>query len=138
VPFARLVDLLPDVARAETRSVILPASAGKPAEQFLFSEMYCDEPGCDCRRVVFQVVPAKEPRSVLAMISYGWEPDGFYREWAGFPLSDDDLDELRGPGLMRLNPQSERAEEMLDLCRIVLDDRGFRERILRHTARSAS
>jgi hypothetical protein len=33
---------------------------------------------------------------------------------------------------MRLNPQSERAKEMLGLCRVLLDDGGYRERMVRH------
>jgi hypothetical protein len=132
VPFARLHVLLPEVARTETRSLIVSASAGRPSEHFAFFEMYCDEPGCDCRRVVFQVISTTDPSQIAATISWGWEPDGFYRAWAGFPLSADDLEELRGPGLMRLNPQSSRAQEMLVLCRSLLADAAYRERIVRH------
>lgn len=132
MPFALLYDLLPDVAKAETRSLLLPRPDGTPGDGFAFMEMFCDEPGCDCRRVIVRVAPTNDPKRVLANISYGWEPDSFYRKWAGFPLDQDDLEELRGPGLMRLNAQSEQADEMLSRFRDLLEDDAYRERIVRH------
>ena len=128
MPFALLYSLLPEVAKAETRCVLdREHNAG-----IAFREMFCDEPGCDCRRVLFQVTPVDDGDNVLATISYGWEPDSFYREWAGFPLEDHDLEELRGPGLMRTTPQSEHAHDVLDICRELLTDDAYRERIVRH------
>lgn len=134
VPFTLLYHLLPDVARAETRSLLLPGPDGVPRDGVAFMEMFCDERACDCRRALFRVAPSHDPNRVLATISYGWEPDSFYREWAGYPLDDDDLDELRGPSLMRLAPQSDRADEMLELCRELLRDDAYRERVIRHYA----
>lgn len=132
MPFLLLYELLPDVARAETRSLLLPRPDGTLGDGFTFMEMFCNEPGCDCRRVIVRVALTNDLNRVLANISYGWEPDSFYRKWASFPLDDDDLAELRGPGLMRLNPQSEHADEMLSLFQELLEDNAYRERIVRH------
>lgn len=132
VPFAPLYNLLPDVAKAETRLLLLRRPDGTPGDGYAFMEMFCDDRGCDCRRVVVRVAPTDDPTRALAQISYGWEPESFYRKWASFPLDDDDIEELRGPALMRLNPQSEHADEMLSLFRDLLEDDAYRARIVRH------
>lgn len=132
MPFARLHSLLPEVAEKETRSLWIPGADGAPAEGFAFVEMFCNEPGCDCRRVVLQVHAAGDPSLLLAQISYGWEPASFYRAWANFPLSKEDLEELKGPGLMRLAMQSDRADEMLILSRTLLADERYVARLVHH------
>ncbi len=121
-----------DVAEKETRSLWIPGADGAPAEGFAFVEMFCNEAGCDCRRVVLQVLAAEDPSLLLAQISYGWEPEGFYRKWASFPLSKEDLAELKGPDLMRLVAQSDRAEEMLSLSRTLLSDERYVARLVLH------
>jgi hypothetical protein len=43
--------------------------------------LYCDEPGCDCRRVTINVLrPETGWGKVWATISYGWESTDFYKE----------------------------------------------------------
>ena len=64
--------------------------------------------------------------------SWGWEPDEFNRKWASFPLSEEDMEELRGPGLVRLTNQSEEADEMLEQFRGMLRDKKYANRIKRH------
>ena len=53
------------------------AADGLPADAYGMLEMYCNEPGCDCRRVFFMVV-AKRYREPLAYVAYGWESRKFY------------------------------------------------------------
>lgn len=132
MPFAPLHELLPSVAREETRSVRIPPTGEDPGEELSFLELYCDEAGCDCRRVVFQVVSDRDRHGVLAHISFGWEPSSFYRNWASFPLSAEDIEELKGPALMRLSVQSDRAADMVDYCRLLVADTAYVERIVRH------
>ncbi|HJL15155.1 MAG TPA: hypothetical protein RMH99_05840 [Sandaracinaceae bacterium LLY-WYZ-13_1] len=80
MPFVPLHELLPDVAEAETRSITLLDEDGDSLGSDFFFEMFCDEPGCDCRRVFIHVAsddPSEsQPRAALA---WGWEPDEFYR-----------------------------------------------------------
>lgn len=132
MPFAPLASVLPELARSETRSVLC-LEDGAVKRSYLFSESYCDEAGCDCRRVyilVFSDEPgAAQPRATLC---WGWEPDEFYRKWARFPLNEDDLEELRGPALARLAQQSEEAPELLERLRTLLASEAYAVRIVRH------
>ena len=68
----------------------------------------------------------------FAPFHFGWEPESFYRQWASFELDADDLEELRGPALMRLAPQSRYAPALLDRIRSVLKDPAYVDRIVRH------
>ncbi len=132
MPFISLESVLPEVARNETRS-LQQFEKAREVRAYWFFELYCDEPGCDCRRVMIHVVSdergASQPRATL---SWGWEPDDFYRKWAGFPLSEEDMEELRGPGLVRLAYQSEEAEELLEQFREMARDKKYANRIKRH------
>lgn len=132
MPFVPFANLFPELAREETRSVS-KYEAGVATRTHLFTESFCNEPGCDCRRVFILVmsdeVDRPQPR---ATISWGWEPDSFYRSWASFPLSKADLDELRGPGLVRLTQHGDEAEEILDEFRMLLQNEPYAARIVRH------
>ncbi len=132
MPFVPFADYFPDLAPSETRSV-LTYENGVETEARLFLELFCNERGCDCRRVMIQVysdrAARREPKTT---ISWGWEPDAFYRKWAGFPLSKADLDELRGPGLVRLARHDDDAEELLGQFRMLIADQSYAARIVRH------
>ena len=131
MPFSSFHDRFPDVAETETRTLRLVRDSGL-GEHIGFLELFCDERGCDCRRVFIHAVCPEMGRATLATISFGWEPDSFYRSWARFPLSDEDLRELKGPALVRLTPQSAHAEEMLELFTEQLLDAPYVDRIVRH------
>jgi hypothetical protein len=124
---------LPEVAESETRTLFLMKD-GEPERAYEFVELFCDERGCDCRRAWIQVFSdepnVEQPR---ANISWGWEPAGFYRKWASFHLTADDLAELKGPGLVRMARQSEEAPDILARFReVVLADARYAARIVRH------
>ena len=106
---------------------------GEAGETYFLVEMFCNEPGCDCRRAFIQVFSedntVEQPR---ATISWGWEPEEFYRRWAGFPLDDEELAELRGPALVRMARQTEDAEDLLEHFRVVIGDEAYAQRIVRH------
>ena len=127
-------DLFPEIAEAETRSITVTRSRsqiGLPQGSYGFCEMFCNERGCDCRRVFFYVVASfgKGPQAVIA---WGWEPPAFYAKW----LKDDDPEDisaLKGPILNSLSPQTELAPALLDLARnVLLRDEAYVERIKRH------
>ena len=94
-------------------------------------EMYCEDPKCDCRRVMFSVVSERE-HSNVAVINFGWENEKFYEEWLG---SKDKImiNELKGPSLNSASRQSKYAPELLKVvCDVVLKDKYYIERIKRH------
>jgi hypothetical protein len=103
-----------------------------PKGDYFFWDSYCDELGCDCRRAVINVYSGDNKRW-LACISYGWEPRDFYRQWGHGAFDEADIDELKGPSLMRLQPQSRLAPVLLDMFKeLVLPSPGYVERIQRH------
>ena len=47
MPFAPLYELLPGVARAETRSITVVSGDGLPRGSYAFVEMFCNDEACD-------------------------------------------------------------------------------------------
>lgn len=134
MPYSQFYSAFPDVAGAETRSITLThRSFGLPPDDYAFLEMYCDEPGCDCRRVFFVVI-STHSNDALAVITYGWESRDYYAKW----LRRDDPDmiaELIGPALNLISPQSSLAPALLELFRkLLLPDTAYIDRIKRHYA----
>ena len=94
-------------------------------------EMYCDEPGCDCRRVFFSVL-SSQTTQVEAVIAYGWENIHFYTQWMG----DDDPQTaraLKGPILNPGSPQAAFAPALLDIVKnVILQDEQYVARLKTH------
>ena len=122
----------PELAARETRTVkLLEPFAGLPAGEYGFLELYCNEPTCDCRRVLFQVCRADRPNKVLATINYGWESEDFYAQW--LHGDRESARELVSASLDPLNAQSKLSPALLEVCRhIVLQDRAYVDRLRRH------
>ena len=106
----------PELAARETRCIhILQSGGALPIGQYAFVELYCDEDGCDCRRVLLEVTTRQAPNTPLAIINYGWESVAFYTRWmhgdkqAGRDIANAVLDPL--------NPQSKYADHLLDMFR---------------------
>jgi len=133
MPFILFHDLCPAVAEAETRSLIVPARVkpALPAGEYIFCEMFCDEPGCDCRRVFFMVASSRR-NQIEAVIAYGWETSAFYAKW----LRNDDpeeIAELQGPVLNFGSPQSPLAPKILELFKtILIPDTAYIARVKQH------
>jgi len=93
--------------------------------------MFCDEPGCDCRRVFFSVVSSLQ-NDIKAVITWGWEDPCFYVKWLG----DNDphvIKDLMGPVLNLASPQSNLAPAVLKLFEgVLLKDNAYIERVKRH------
>ena len=121
-----------EVAARETRvAILLSPQNGLPAAEYGFLEFYCNEPTCDCRRVLIQVRRADEPDRVLATINYGWESEEFYARW--LRGDRESAREIRSAELDPLNPQSPLAPALLSLFReVVLSDRAYIARLKRH------
>ena len=133
MPYASFHELFPKVAERETRTITVPpgTNAGVPPGEYGFVEMFCDERGCDCRRVFFAAVSAPHG-DLQAVIAYGWESPAFYAKWMG----DNDpqiIEELRGPCLNLASHQSAAAPAFLNMVRdVLLRDAAYMERVKRH------
>jgi hypothetical protein len=133
MPFVPFHLYLPDFSKKETRSLFVPPATipHLPAGNYGFIELYCDEPGCDCRRVFFNVVSERR-RKIEAVIAWGWEDLDFYAKWmrAPDPVS---VKNLKGPILNPGSPMTELAPMLLQLTEdVLLRDAEYRERIKRH------
>ena len=120
----------PDVAVRETHTLTIFDEPGLPPGDYVFTEAYCNEPGCDCRRVFFNVIYG-DTGQVLATIAYGWESEEYYAKWLG---SDDPavIFSLKGPALNTWSPQSELAHELLAQMPLLLSDPQYVARFKRH------
>ena len=108
------------VAEEETRSIRVPYESGAqvPAGHYLFRELYCTEPRCDCRRVLLQIMDV-DRRRVAATINYAFEPSDDYPQITLDPL----------------NPQSEASEGLLkSFEQMIAVDAVYRARLIKHYA----
>ncbi len=109
----------PEVARLETRAIILfdTNSFGLPPDTYGLVDLYCEEPGCDCRRVMLNVLSDKTRRQV-ATINHGFESS---------PLDPEQT------FLDPLNPQTDLSARLLELVRDhVLREEAYVARLHRH------
>jgi len=133
MPFAQFWEYFPEVAKRETRSITVPPGSplGLPPDDYGFLELYCDEPGCDCRRVLLSVI-ARSRGGIQAVIGWGWEDVDFYARWM---RSCDKAEAvfMKGPALNPLSPAAELAPALVELVRdVLIKDPDYVERIKRH------
>jgi hypothetical protein len=135
MPHQLFHDLFPERAGQETRSITVSKEIDSdlPEGDYGFLEMFCNERGCDCRRVMFYIISShSKDERVEAVIAWGWESCGFYKKW----LRSDDpqmVAELQGPVLNIGSPQSELAPALLNLVRdVLLQDPAYVERVKEH------
>jgi hypothetical protein len=137
MPYEPFYERFRDLALRETRSFTVADGSypGLPADECALLEIYCNDENCDCRRVFFNVVSRKWEK-IVAVVTYGWENEAFYRKWYGG--KDDNLarmviSEMMGLGLNSISPQSEIAPALLAPIRdILLGDPAYIERLKRH------
>ena len=108
----------PKLAETEVRDITVGPgnSLGLPAGRYGFIESYCDEKGCDCRRVLIGVLSEKA-RKFIAHINLGFDSD----------------DAMAGPFLDPLDPQGPQAEALLDFFTdMINNDPAYLARLHRH------
>ncbi len=118
-----------DLAVKEMRSATVRGDLALPDGEYGFLELYCDEPACDCRRVIINVVTPTTGSKVWATINYGWESLEFYEKWM---RNKEAARDCFGATLDPLNPQTEYANALLQLFNWVLQDEAYIERLKRH------
>jgi len=134
MPFRYLYDVFPVLAERETRTItILENSTVRlPPGEYAFCEMFCDEKGCDCRRVFFTVRASFAPEQIQAVVAWGWEDIDFYNKWMKYGTPADAI-ELQGPVLNMGSPETRLSDEILKLTKeVLLKDSEYVERVKRH------
>ena len=132
--FQSLHNILPLLAEAETRSIILLSNENEfdlPAGNYSFIEMFCNEKNCDCRRVIFSVFNDNQ-KIALANIGYGWESESFYKKWN---RSNDKTmaRQMMKPSLSEMTPQSEYARKILIMFnKVLLPSTSYLARVKAH------
>jgi hypothetical protein len=130
MPMTPFMQRFPEVGARETRSVTVSQQQDLPDGDYGFLELYCDEPGCDCRRVTILVLrPETGWSKIWATIGYGWESLDFYGAWGG---AHSDPIEMQGPYLDPLNVQTKYSPALLNLFRVLLQSTDYVERLKRH------
>jgi len=132
VPFRKI---LPAIAKKETRALlVLQETNGLPKGDYVFSDSYCSDPECDCRRTFINVLCVKGALKGLhlATIGYGWETVRFYAKW----MHGDYETGMRmaGVALEAMQVQSDYAAPALHAFRRCVFDERYEERIRRHYA----
>ena len=113
------VKVFPELGEAETRTLTTFNHPDLPPDRYAFAESYCDERGCDCRRVTFNVI-AMEGKRHVATIAHALDDST--------PRYD-----LPRTLLDPMNPQTELSPALLDeFTRTILPDANFQARLLRH------
>ena len=130
MPYVPFHEKFLEIAKEETRALIAIDDPELPEGNYYLVEAYCDEVGCDCRRVFFNVY-YEERNEIVAVIAYGWENRKFYADWLG-RNDPQDIADLKGPALNLASYQSELAPILLHKIKYVLNDRHYVERIKRH------
>lgn len=116
VPFQKIC---PRLAMPEQRSIRLEGTSNEcelPSDEYALIESYCQERGCNCRRVILTVMSVRRGQ-VEATISFDFDPKG----------------SMPGPFLDPINRQGEHAEEILELVTELLRrDADYVARLKRH------
>lgn len=118
--------MFPEVAEIETRSITLLNHPTLPADKYYFAEFYCDDPACDCRRVIVSVMAASRLDAPdpfdLATFSHAFEPP-------------DPRSPIFVPGQTFIEPmhrQSLHAPALFDLFCQMVQDEAYAARLVRH------
>lgn len=125
------VERFPELGARETRSLTVAGRTDLPDGDYGFLEFYCNEPHCDCRRVMIVVLrPGTGWKQSWATINYGWESVEFYQHWAKAPTWDRFL--WQGPFLDPLAAPTPYSPALLDLFKVMLQAPDYVERLKNH------
>ncbi len=131
MPMTPFVERFPELGARETRSLTVTGRTDLPDGDYGFLELYCNEPHCDCRRVMVVVLrPETGWNKFWATINYGWESLGFYQKWARAPASDRLL--WQGPFLDPVAAQTPYSPVLLDLFKVILQSPDYVQRLKKH------
>ena len=131
MPLTPFGERFPQLGAREARALIVTGRPDLPDGEYGFLEFYCNEPRCDCRRVMVLVVrPETGWKKVWATLNYGWESEEFYHRWAKAPVED--RFHWQGPFLDPLGAQTSYAGALLDVFKLMVQTPDYVERLQRH------
>jgi hypothetical protein len=131
MPTTPFFQRFPELGARETWSVTVTGRNDLPDGDYGFIELYCNEPQCDCRRVMVVVLrPDTGWNQFWATINYGWESREFYQKWAGAP--GEDRGPWQGPFLDPLAAQTRYAPVLLELFKFLLQSPDYVQRLKSH------
>ncbi len=117
----------PDIAEKETRCVIMPSGHDLPAGSYYFSESFCNDKQCDCRRAFINIIYEND---LIATIGFGWEDTMFYEKWAHDKSMAQDL---KGPILEICGIKTRYSDNVLKLFKeVMMKDTIFLDRLKKH------
>lgn len=117
----------PKIAEDETRCIILTEHNKLPKGNYYFTESFCNDNSCDCRRAFINVIYNKK---IIATIGFGWEDIKFYENF----LIDKKLaKDMKGPILEIGGIRTEYSNDVLELFKeFLINDSIFIERLKKH------
>ncbi|MCX6249679.1 MAG: SEC-C metal-binding domain-containing protein [Bacteroidetes bacterium] len=130
MPYLAFQTYFPEIAKKETRCIQIFNDPKLAGDQFILLELFCDEPKCDCRRVMLNILSEKRKKSV-AVINYGWESEKYYENWFG-KYDKDVIYELKGPSINILTRKTDITDKIFERVKITLEDNFYVKRIIEH------
>jgi len=131
MPYTAFFTFFPEIAEKETRVIQFFNGSELAGDTLVLIEMFCDEPKCDCRRVMLNVFSEKR-KEIVATIAFGWENEAFYKKW--YPYGDaNDIKELKGPALNSMSQMTDISEFVFKTVNEqTLSQQSYIDRIVRH------
>jgi hypothetical protein len=130
MPYIAFDTYFPEIARKETRCIQIFDDPELAGDQFILMELFCDEPKCDCRRVMLNVISANR-RKPVAVINFGWENEIYYKNWFG-RYDKEMIHELKGPSINTLSQYTDITEKIFERVKITLEDGFYVKRLIEH------
>lgn len=132
--FVPFFNKCPEVADNETRTAFIlnENEYGIPKGQYVYIENYCNDPKCDCRKVMINVFQLDGKNSqIFATIGFGWEDVEYYSKWLH---GDTELaKEMKGASIELGAPQSQYSKACLAMVKSqCLNDSVFINRLKEH------
>ncbi len=104
----------------QVRTVTIADSPQLPDGDYRFTDMYCTDPSCDCRKTIIQVF---HNGAFVATINYGWESPSFYRKWLGGECRDEIVAQMHGASIDISSPNRVSPKGILGLFNTLLDEK---------------
>ena len=103
----------------QVRTVSIRQSPQLPDGEYSFIDMYCADPGCDCRKTMIQVT---HNGKLVSVINYGWESATFYENWMGSSARDNPMPKMQGASIDITSPDLVSTHGILALFNALLND----------------